>query len=72
MCGECCTLPALFLKIIFNFSLSELVAITLKTPSLGWPGQCIMKERPVQKVEAGWSAPPLRCAVQGFAPLRRR
>jgi hypothetical protein len=27
-------------------------------------GQCIMKERPVQKVEAGWSAAsaPLRCA----------
>jgi hypothetical protein len=25
MCGEFCTLPALFLKIIFNFSLSELL-----------------------------------------------
>jgi len=29
MCGEFCTLPALFLKIMLNFSLSELVSITL-------------------------------------------
>jgi len=27
---------------------------------------------PLQKVEAGVAPPPLRCAVQGFAPLRRR
>ena len=43
-------------------------SIALKTLC---PGQCIMKERPIQKVDA--VAPPLlRCAVQGFAPLRRR
>jgi hypothetical protein len=29
-------------------------------------GQCIMKRRPLQKVEAGCGAPPLRCAVQGL------
>jgi hypothetical protein len=31
--------------------------------------QCIMKERPAKRRRA---PPPLRYAVQGFAPLRRR
>jgi CRISPR associated protein Cas1 len=36
-------------------------------------GQCIMKERPASEGPRPDEAPPpLRCAVQGFAPLRRR
>jgi hypothetical protein len=35
--------------------------------------QCIMKERPASEGRGCYEAPPpLRCAVQGFAPLRRR
>ena len=42
-------------------------AIALKTP------QCIMKERPAfRRSQPDEAPPPLRCAVQGFAPLRRR
>jgi hypothetical protein len=35
--------------------------------------QCIMKERPrFRRSKPDEAPPPLRCAVQGFAPLRRR
>jgi len=34
--------------------------------------QCIMKDRPPQRSKRGVAPPPLRYAVQGFAPLRRR
>ncbi len=33
--------------------------------------QCIMKERPASEGR-GWMGRRLRCAVQGFAPPRRR
>ena len=36
-------------------------------------GQCIMKERPgFRRSKPDEAPPPLRCAVQSFAPLRRR
>ncbi len=36
-------------------------------------GRCIMKERPASEGrDCDEAPPPLRCAVQGFAPLRRR
>src|ERR1019366_7102682 len=34
--------------------------------------QCIMKERPCRRSTPDVAPPPLRCALQGFAPLRRR
>ena len=38
-----------------------------------FPPRCIMKERPASVGRGCDEAPPpLRCAVQGFAPLRRR
>jgi hypothetical protein len=50
---------------------TESHALVLKAAALriGRTGQCIMKERPLQKVEAGCGA---ASAAQGFAPLRRR
>jgi hypothetical protein len=35
MCGEFCTLPALFLKIIFNFSLRSYFALLLES-AVNW------------------------------------
>jgi hypothetical protein len=39
-------------------------SITLKIPP-----QCIMKERPASRLRRDVAPPPLRYAVQGFAPL---
>ena len=49
----------------------SLITMTFSTPTghSAQNPQCIMKERPAKRRRA---PPPLRYAVQGFAPLRRR
>src|ERR1700722_18184777 len=59
-------------KLGFQKLVNETLTVT-RIPRVMTIYQCIMKERPASDgPKSDEAPPPLRCAVQGFAPLRRR